>query len=927
MGEDFGCVIEADAQVLCWGSNSRGQLGVGRVPADLPESTFAALPVGIAASSITARGRHACALQNGQVLCWGEGNFGQTGDPQRRNAIEPMLIPGLTGTVQVATAGTFACALDDDGAVWCWGANGARQFGTQAPAWSAEPVRVSGIPSAVDLAVGGRTACVVTRGATVVCWGDDRPPAPVNTIGAEQVAVSANAVCALVLGGRVTCWGQGLAGQLGHGSFGNSTFPVGVLGLWDATAIEAGSTAFCVQVTGGALGLRPGTRCWGTGAGGQLGVGDTGVSTMVQVVEDGMFVSGGADGCWRSPAGVVQCRGTTYGPGWVRIGGIGGAAPAQPPAAPAAVTATGITQSDAMLTWEPPVTDGAQVTGYAVVVTRSGTPTRMRTTEPTIRLGDLEPGQSVSVSVSAQSAVGPGTRASVSFRTDLPPPAVRLTARTPTTIRLAWTVEGPAAVRWRGPGGTWRISSAVPTESGAVTGIPVGSRATPVEVEVRVNGYAAAIWRGATEGIISPRVRIIDAEGRAVSSARLTILGHRVIASAGGVVDIPRITPGWHRVEVSATTSDRIRVSGSRTVVLGPGRAVLRLPASPPLRTTSVALERGGQPLTATLTTAEQSVVRDGFTFAVLPERAGAPERLATDDAGRAVFRWFDAPTGPRRGQPKILYVGDSHLYPMIPALQRMATEQGAASSFIWQFGCPWIGVTVLGVAPGGAGRPCREIFVNPLLSKIEQERPTLVVLVSRSIVKQDIMEDGVTLVPGTAAWLDVVEVRTAEMVQQLVDRGLDVVIVEPLPEVVVDGNACLRTQQWRDCVGALNYPHGSDEWRSIVRGLARVPEVTTVSLATVFCREAACPAAVNGIPVRRDDNHPTPEFTLHRIPEILERLESAGVDVGGGRVTTPALTVASGDSRWTIDLVPGPLAIDVADLLTNRRTNASADS
>jgi hypothetical protein len=415
-------------------------------------------------------------------------------------------------------------------------------------------------------------------------------------------------------------------------------------------------------------------------------------------------------------------------------------------------------------------------------------------------------------------------------------------------------------------------------------------------------------------------LRLVDAQGRPLPGAQIDIDGRRVRTSTDGTAVVPRIQAGWHSMRISATLSSRIRTTGSMTVALAPGRTIVRLPEPPSLRTTTVALVRNARPLVARLTTNARSVRRDGFTFTIRSTEADGSGGISTDEAGRAVVHWFAAPDTAPPADPAVLFVGDSHLYPMIPALRRLSAELGVSARFMWQFGCPWVSVTTGGTGPGDVGRPCGEVLVGPMLWTVQQVRPTLVVLVSRSIVKQDILSDGTRLEPGAAAWVDVVRERTTSVVRELVDLGVDVAVVEPLPEVEVDVNRCLLSPQWQECSSPPYFQPGTDEWRSVVRALARIPEVTTVSLAPVFCGAASCPAAVGGIPVRRDDNHPTPEFALAARQGILEQFRAAGVDLAGAHLTVPALTITSSTSAWTIDLEAGPLAVDVADLPPNRR-------
>jgi len=98
----------------------------------------------------------------------------------------------------------------------------------------------------------------------------------VNVGGAvTQIAAGGAHTCALLTTGAVRCWGAGGAGRLGYGntnSIGDDETPAsaGNVNLGGtAVAIDVGLLHSCALLTTGAV------RCWGIGAGGQLGYGNT----------------------------------------------------------------------------------------------------------------------------------------------------------------------------------------------------------------------------------------------------------------------------------------------------------------------------------------------------------------------------------------------------------------------------------------------------------------------------------------------------------------------------------------------------------------------------------------------------------------------------------------------------------------------------
>jgi alpha-tubulin suppressor-like RCC1 family protein len=79
-GDDFTCAVRESGEALCWGANTKGQLGDGASGPSIVPSPVYALDKGVRA--IAAGGHTACAVTDGcNVLCWGDGSRGQLGDP------------------------------------------------------------------------------------------------------------------------------------------------------------------------------------------------------------------------------------------------------------------------------------------------------------------------------------------------------------------------------------------------------------------------------------------------------------------------------------------------------------------------------------------------------------------------------------------------------------------------------------------------------------------------------------------------------------------------------------------------------------------------------------------------------------------------------------------------------------------------------
>jgi hypothetical protein len=120
----FGVFAQtADGSVYGWGEN---------LPLNAPRSSMTPKLLAPLASSksIASTDAHACALRaDGTVACWGNNSEGavdggKTFSGTTINANTPVVVPGVTGAIEVATARSTSYALLADGSIMYWGGGG-----------------------------------------------------------------------------------------------------------------------------------------------------------------------------------------------------------------------------------------------------------------------------------------------------------------------------------------------------------------------------------------------------------------------------------------------------------------------------------------------------------------------------------------------------------------------------------------------------------------------------------------------------------------------------------------------------------------------------------------------------------------------------------------------------------------------------------
>jgi alpha-tubulin suppressor-like RCC1 family protein len=245
---------------------------------------------------VTTGYHHACAIrEDSTAWCWGAGGNGRLGNDSSADKAQVSAVIG-TGWSGLVAGNASTCGIKTDGTLWCWGRGNEGQLGLDSTTTYDTPQHVGGESDWEKLTLGAYHVCGLRKGGKLYCWGGNNYTQVGNDSSSktlQPVAIEPNSTfsavalgyyhsCAVNTDGSLWCWGRNNDGQLGIGSSnGNFGLPQQVGSEMDWDRVTLGEAYSCATKTDGAL------WCWGRGAEGQLGYGDTSEKTTPQAVDVG----------------------------------------------------------------------------------------------------------------------------------------------------------------------------------------------------------------------------------------------------------------------------------------------------------------------------------------------------------------------------------------------------------------------------------------------------------------------------------------------------------------------------------------------------------------------------------------------------------------------------------------------------------------
>ena len=327
-GDAFSLALGSDGALYSWGSNAKGQLGIGSAGSkdnsalrDTPTRVTA--PQGVRFIAVSAGGLHSLALDSsGQAWAWGMDGSGQLGDGRNGSSttddsvkstapIKVQMPKGVRFT-RIAAGYYHSLALDEQGGVWAWGLDGAGQLGDgHLGSDRDDNTVIAKVPTKVKSPTGVKFT-QITAGAyhslalddtgKVWAWGlngvgqlgngenagavglnskSKSLPTRVSMDGntrITQLATGAYHSLALDNTGQVWAWGLNSSGQLGMGTSASSIWDYTKASLSKPTAVKLSSDVTATRIASGYYhstleGTDGKWYTWGLDASGQLGDG------------------------------------------------------------------------------------------------------------------------------------------------------------------------------------------------------------------------------------------------------------------------------------------------------------------------------------------------------------------------------------------------------------------------------------------------------------------------------------------------------------------------------------------------------------------------------------------------------------------------------------------------------------------------------
>ena len=202
MAADHGCAVGQIGEVVCWGYNLHGEVGVGLSGVGNYFQTPTQIQVGGPAKVVNCFSFVCCAVMKGtyQVKCWGRASGGRLGvgkfdvgtTAQSMGAnLQPVDLGVGVMAMDVNVGATQTCVLLSNHHVKCWGQIGGNVVGDEPPVDMMEMLpSLALVDNRLALQINGKgsVTCAVTSDYRAVCWAPNTITFPPTQLGGVEVS-------------------------------------------------------------------------------------------------------------------------------------------------------------------------------------------------------------------------------------------------------------------------------------------------------------------------------------------------------------------------------------------------------------------------------------------------------------------------------------------------------------------------------------------------------------------------------------------------------------------------------------------------------------------------------------------------------------------------------------------------------------------
>ena len=173
LGLSHNVVLLANGVVRVKGGNSYGQLGTGDYNNVTTLTTISGFEDDVTAIAV-GHNFNLALMANGNVMAWGQNLYGQLGLGTSTTTYNtPTVISGLSNVTSIAVGNNHALALDSSNRLWSWGLNTDGQLGLGDTSTLTSPVEVTIAGTVSQMQCGASFSMVLLTSGSVYTWGDN----------------------------------------------------------------------------------------------------------------------------------------------------------------------------------------------------------------------------------------------------------------------------------------------------------------------------------------------------------------------------------------------------------------------------------------------------------------------------------------------------------------------------------------------------------------------------------------------------------------------------------------------------------------------------------------------------------------------------------------------------------------------------------